>query len=212
MEIQKDKTQEIGSEEAKIFAGRLFDAAMPELREKKHKAHMLCQRYNALDEYSGERQEILRELLGSMGKRCHMQGPIQINYGCHTFIGENFAANFNLTVMDDGRITIGNHVMLGPNVSLLATAHPLIPEERFAMEYPDGHKSVSEYAEEIVIEDDVWIASNTVVCGGVRIGKGAVIGAGSVVVKDIPAGYIAYGNPCLPRRAITEADSMMHLL
>lgn len=212
MDAWKNDVQGEESEEAKIFAGKLFDAAMPELREKKHKAHTLCQQYNALDEYSRERREILRELLGSTGKRCHIQGPMQFNYGCHTFIGENFAANFNLTVMDDGRITIGNNVMIGPNVSLLATAHPLMPEERFAMEYPDGHRSVSEYAEEIVIEDNVWIAANTVVCGGVRIGKGAVIGAGSVVVKDIPAGFIAYGNPCVPRRKITERDSMMHLL
>lgn len=212
METRKQNVQAVGSEEAKIFEGRLFDAAMPELRAKKHKAHTLCQRYNALDEYSGERQEILRDLLGGMGERCHVQGPMQFNYGCHTTLGDYFAANFNLTVMDDGRVTIGNHVMIGPNVSLLATAHPLIPEERFAMEYPDGHRSVSEYAEEIAIEDNVWIAANTVVCGGVRIGKGAVIGAGSVVVKDIPAGVIAYGNPCVPRRAITAADSMKHLL
>lgn len=200
------------NEEEKIFAGKLFDAAKPELREKKHKAHTLCQKYNLLNEYNTERFDIIRELLGSVGNRFHFQGPIQFNYGCHTSIGDNFAANFNLTVMDDGKITIGNNVMIGPNVSLLATSHPLIYEERVAMKYPDGHVSVSEYAEEIIIEDNVWIAANVVVCGGVRIGEGAVIGAGSVVVKDIPAGYIAVGNPCVAVRKITDADSKLELL
>lgn len=199
-------------EEEKIFAGKLFDAGNPELREIKHKAHGLCAKFNVLDEYDKERFAIIKELLGSVGERYYFQGPIQFNYGCHTNIGKNFVANFNLTVMDDGKITIGDNVMFGPNVSLLATAHPLIAEERIAMKYPDGHVSVSEYAKEIVIGNNVWIASNVVVCGGVHIGDGAVIGAGSVVVKDIPANYVAYGNPCKPVRPITEKDSKMSLL
>ena len=199
-------------EEENIFAGKLFDAASPELKDIKHRAHGLCQRYNSLDENDGERLDIIRKMLSHVGARFRFQGPIQFNYGCHTSIGENFVANFNLTVMDDGKITIGNNVMIGPNVSLLATSHPLIAEERLALHYPDGHISISEYAEEIVIEDNVWIASNVVVCGGVRIGKGAVIGAGSVVVKDIPGNTIAYGNPCKAVREITENDSKLHLL
>lgn len=200
------------NEEERIFAGKLFDAGKPELRKLKHKAHGLCAEFNAMDEYDKRRFAIIKELLGSIGERYYFQGPIQFNYGCHTSIGENFVANFNLTVMDDGKITIGNNVMFGPNVSLLATAHPLIAEERLAMKYPDGHISVSEYADEIVIGNNVWIASNVVVCNGVHIGDGAVIGAGSVVVKDIPANYIAYGNPCKAVRPITEKDSKMSLL
>jgi maltose O-acetyltransferase len=199
-------------EEEKIFAGKLFDATTTELKEIKHRTHELCRKYNSLDENNSERIEIIRKILWKVGEKFRFQGPIQFNYGCHTSIGENFAANFNLTVMDDGKITIGNNVMIGPNVSLLATSHPLIAKERLEMHYPDGHISVSEYAEEIVIEDNVWIASNVVICGGVRIGKGAVIGAGSVVVKDIPSNTIAYGNPCKARREITENDSKLHLL
>ena len=102
--------------------------------------------------------------------------------------------------------------MLGPNVSLMATNHPLIAAERTSMRYPDGHVSMSEYAEDIHIGNDVWIAANAVVLGGVTIGDGAVIGAGSVVTKDIPAGYLAVGVPCRPLRPITEADSKMELL
>lgn len=200
------------TEEEKIFAGRLFDARTQELRDIKHKAHEACRRFNQMDEYDEGRLPIIRDFIGAIGGKYYFQGPIQFNYGTHTFIGENFFANFNLTVMDDARIFIGDNVMFGPNVSLMATNHPLLPEERTAMRYPDGHVSMSEYAEDIHIESNVWIAANSVVLGGVTIGEGAVIGAGSVVTKDIPAGYLAYGVPCRPMRPITEADSKLHLL
>jgi maltose O-acetyltransferase len=200
------------SEEEKIFAGRLFDARTKELRDIKHKAHELCRKYNLMDEYDKDRLPIVREFIGSIGDKYYFQGPIQFNYGTHTFIGNNFFANFNLVVMDDARIYIGDNVMLGPNVSLMATNHPLIYQERTGMKYPDGHISVSEYADEIHIGNNVWIASNVVVLGGVSIGDGAVIGAGSVVTKNIPAGYVAFGSPCKPVRLITDADSKMNLL
>jgi maltose O-acetyltransferase len=200
------------TEEEKIFAGRLFDARSQELRDIKHKAHVLCQQFNTLDEYDKNRLPIIKEFIGAIGKKYYFQGPIQFNYGCHTFIGENFFANFNTTILDDGRIYIGENVMLGPNVSLMATTHPLIAEERIAMKYNDGHVSGSEYAPEIHIGNNVWIACNVVVCGGVTIGDNAVIGAGSVVTKDIPGNYVAYGNPCKPVRPITEKDSKLDLL
>lgn len=200
------------TEEEKIFAGRLFDARTKELRDIKHKAHILCQKFNSLDEYDESRLPIIKEFIGKIGEKYYFQGPVQFNYGCHTFIGENFFANFNTTILDDGRIYIGNNVMLGPNVSLMASSHPLIPEERTSMKYKDGHVSVSEYADEIHIGNNVWIACNVVVCGDVHIGNNAVIGAGSVVTKDIPDNYIAYGNPCKPIRMITEKDSKLHLL
>ena len=134
-----------------------------------------------------------------------------LKHKAHVF-GDNFFANFNLTVMDDGPIVIGDRVMFGPNVSLMATTHPLISSERETMTYPDGHVSTAEYAPGIVIGSHVWLACNVVVCGGVTIGDGAVVGAGSVVTKDIPAGWLAYGNPCRAVRPITEADSKLDLL
>lgn len=200
------------TEEEKIFAGRLFDARTKELRDIKHKAHTLCQKFNLLNEYDESRLPIIKEFIGKIGENYYFQGPIQFNYGCHTFIGENFFANFNTTILDDGKIFIGDNVMLGPNVSLMATSHPLIPEERVAMKYEDGHISVSEYANEIHIGNNVWIACNVVVCSGVHIGNNAVIGAGSVVTKDIPDNYVAYGNPCKPIRLITKKDSKLDLL
>ena len=200
------------TEEEKIFQGKLFDARTKELRDIKHKAHELCRRFNGMDEYDEARLPMVREFIGAIGEKYYFQGPIQFNYGSHTFIGENFFANFNLTVMDDARITIGDNVMFGPNVSLMATNHPLIARERCFMEYPDGHVSMSEFCRGITIGNNVWLASNVVVLDGVTIGNGAVIGAGSVVTKDIPAGYLAVGVPCKPLRPITEADSKLDLL
>ncbi|MBZ9637599.1 sugar O-acetyltransferase [Clostridium sp. FP1] len=199
-------------EEEKIFAGRLFDACTKELRDIKHKAHILCQKFNLLNEYDESRLPIIKEFVGKIGEKYYFQGPIQFNYGCHTFIGENFFANFNTTILDDGKIYIGDNVMFGPNVSIMATSHPLISEERIAMKYEDGHVSMSEYAKEIHIGNNVWIACNVVVCGGVHIGNNAVIGAGSIVTKDIPDNYLACGNPCKPIRLITEKDSKLDLL
>ena len=199
------------TEEEKIFAGKMFDPRSQELRDLKHRAHIACQRYNAMDEYDPARQQVLREILGAAGKTFYFQGPVQLNYGCHTFIGENFFANFNLMVMDDARIYIGDHVCFGPNVSLMATNHPLLAQERMGLD-EQGRTTMAEYAQEIHIGNGVWLACNVVVLGGVHIGDGAVIGAGSVVTKDIPAGYLALGVPCRPVRPITQADSKRDLI
>ena len=205
-------SNDLHTEEERIFEGRLFDARRPELKAIKHVAHQLCQRYNLTDEWDEARPGIIRRLLGGAGENCYLQGPIHFNYGTHTFVGDNFFANFNLLVMDDGRISIGNNVMIGPNVSLLASNHPLIADERVRMRYADGHVSMSEFARGIVIEDDVWIAANVSVCDGVTIGRGAVIGAGSVVTRDIPAGWLAVGSPARAIREITEKDTKRELL
>ena len=199
-------------EEKRIYDGRLFDARRQELKDIKHIAHECCRRYNTLDERDEERQDIIRHFIGSVGKNFYFQGPMQFNYGCHTFIGDNFFANFNFMVMDDGPIHIGNNVMIGPNVSLLSSNHPLLPDERLRLTYPDGHRSMSEFASGITIEDDVWIAANVSVLDGVRIGKGAVVGAGSVVTKDIPAGWLAFGNPARAVRKIGPQDTRIDLL
>lgn len=200
------------SEEDKIFAGLLFDARLKELKDIKHKAHELCRKFNAMDEYDPERLPLVRQFIGAVGDNYYFQGPIQFNYGSHTFIGNNFFANFNLLVMDDGKIFIGDNVMFGPNVSLLSTNHPLIADERVRMRYPDGHVSMSEYAGEINIGDDVWLGANVTVLDNVTIGRGAVVGAGSVVTKNIPAGWLAFGNPARCVREIGPGDSKMNLL
>lgn len=199
------------TEEEKIFARKMFDPRSQELRAIKHAAHLACQKYNAMDEFDPKRPSIIKEFIGQIGKTYYFQGPIQFNYGCHTYIGENFFANFNLMVMDDTRIYIGDNVCFGPNVSLMATTHPLIAQERMGLD-KDGHTTMAEYADEIYIGNNVWIACNATILGGVHIGNNAVIGAGSVVTKDIPDNYLAFGNPCHPVREITELDSKKDLI
>ena len=199
------------TEEEKIFAGKMFDPRRQELKDLKHKAHEACRKYNSMDEYDPDRGEVIRAILGRAGKACYFQGPVQFNYGCHTFIGENFFANFNLMVMDDARVWIGDNVCFGPNVSLMATNHPLPAQERTGLD-GEGRTTMAEFAREIHIGSGVWLACNVVVLDGVTIGDGAVIGAGSVVTKDIPAGWLAFGNPCRPIRPITEADSRRELI
>lgn len=162
-----------------------------------------------MEEDDPERIPLIREFIGSIGEKYYFQGPVHFNYGCNTTIGERFFANYNFTVLDDGLITIGDDVMIGPNVSLMSSSHPLLYEEREKLRYPDGHVSMSEYAPPITIGDHVWIACGVTVCGGVTIGDGAVIGAGSLVVSDVPAGWLAYGNPCRPVHKITGQDSKM---
>ena len=194
------------------LAGKLFDAHCRELTGIKHRTHELCREYNATGEADPRRRELMEQILGEMGEDTFLQGPVQFNYGCNTRMGDHCYVNFNATILDDGPITIGDHVMIGPNVSLMASSHPLLWQQREQLRYPDGHVGMSEYAPGITIGNHVWIACGVIVCGGVTIGDGAVIGAGSVVTRDIPAGWLAWGNPCKPVRPITEADSKPELL
>ena len=194
------------------LSGKLFDAHSQELMDRKHRTHELCRAYNATGEWDPARPELMRRIVGKIGEGSFIQGPVQFNYGCNTTIGDNCYVNFNATILDDGPVTLGDHVMIGPNVSLMASSHPLLWQEREQLCYPDGHVGMSEYAPPITIGSHVWIACGVIVCGGVTIGDGAVIGAGSVVTKDIPAGWLAWGNPCKPVRPIGPGDTKMALL
>ena len=198
-------------EEEKIFAGQLFSPADPELKAIKLRSHELSLRYSMLMESEAAlREKVLDELLPNKGKGVRMQGPIFFHYGVHTTIGDNFFANYNVTVQDDAPVTIGNNVMFGPNVTIVTPVHPMIASERRMMINEKGEKKSLCYARPVTIGNDVWVGANAVICGGVTIGDGVVIGAGAVVVKDIPANTFAGGNPCRVIREITEADSMKY--
>lgn len=144
-----------------------------------------------------EKNRILDELLGSHTENCWIEAPMHFSYGCNTHIGDHFYANFNMTVVDDGEVFIGDHVMLAPNVTITSTGHPVWPEYR---------RKGAQFSLPVHIGNDVWIGSNVVILPGVTIGDGSVIGAGSVVTKDIPAHTVAMGVPCRPVREITEKD------
>lgn len=193
----------------KMIQGKIYDTSDSVLQSRRLLAHKLCWQYNNTCEDEVEkRTEILNQLLPNRGEGTYFIGPIQFDYGICTSFGNNCYVNFNFTGLDCSPITIGNNVFFGPNCTLAAPIHPLLPVERNLKVKEDGVYYDLEYSKPITIEDDCWLASNVVVLGGVTIGKGSVIGAGSVVTKDVPPGVLAYGNPCRVIRNITEEDSI----
>lgn len=178
------------SEEDKAYE-KVIDA-------QRRKSKELCFQYNQTDPMNEARREkLIRELLGGVGRMPWMEVPIHFSYGCNTTVGDNFYSNFNLTIVDDVSVTIGNCVMCAPNVTISTTGHPVHPYYRTR----GAHFSLP-----IVIEDNVWIGANVAIMPGVTIGKNSVIGAGSVVTRDIPANVVAFGTPCRVIRPITDAD------
>ena len=156
-------------------------------------------RYNNISpDETDERERLLREILGktSDGYLC-IESPFHCDYGYNIEVGRNFFANYNFIVLDVGKVRIGNDVMMGPNVAIYTAGHSLHPESR---------NSGYEYGIDVSIGDNVWIGGNVCIMPGVNIGNNVVIGAGSVVTKDIPDNMIAVGNPCKVVREITEED------
>lgn len=140
---------------------------------------------------------MLKNILGKTGNNIWIEVPFHCDYGWNIEVGENFFANYNLTILDVGKVTIGNNVQIAPNVSIYTAGHPV---------HPDSRNTGYEYGIPITIGDNVWIGGNVVILPGVNIGNNVVIGAGSVVTKDIPDNMIAVGNPCKVVREITEED------
>lgn len=197
------------TEAEKLKAGILFCPGDPELKAIKLKTHKLNQDYNALyEDEADKRKEILSEIIGSVGEGTFLQGPITFHYGKHTHIGNRVFINFNFTVQDDAEVTIGDDCNFGPNVTIVTPCHPMLPDERKAIRCEDGSIKRLCYAKPVKIGHDCWFGANVVVCPGVTVGDNCVIGAGSVVTKDIPSGTFAAGNPCKVIRELGEADSM----
>ncbi len=139
---------------------------------------------------------IVKELLGE-SEDAFINPPFYCDYGSHIKVGKNFFANYNCSIIDVAPVTIGDNCQLAPNVAIYTAGHPLHPVSR---------NSMYEYGIEVIIGDNVWIGGNTVVLPGIHIGSNTVIGAGSVVTKDIPDWSLAAGNPCRVIRKITEED------
>ena len=197
------------TEKEKMLAGKIYDASDEELKRFRETAHRLSREYNLLDECDlNARAKILRELLPNADKSAYLQGPVQFDYGIFTEVGENFYANFNLTVLDCAPVKIGKNVFIGPNCSLVTPVHPLLSRERKPAVRTDGSVFAQEYAKPIIIGDDCWLAANVTVCGGAVIGNGCVIAAGSVVTGAIPPNSLAGGIPCKVIRTLSEKDSI----
>ncbi|MDE1513673.1 sugar O-acetyltransferase [Vibrio sp. dsl-7] len=144
-----------------------------------------------------QRQQLLGRFLAEMGENCYIEPPLRANWGRHTHLGHNVYANFNLTLVDDTHIYIGDSVMIGPNVTLATAGHPIAPEYR---------EKVAQFNVPIHIGRNVWLGANCVVLPGVTIGENTVIGAGSVVKHSIPSNVVAVGNPCRVLRPINDRD------
>ena len=182
----------------KMKNGKLYTDMGEGLPEERLRCKELVYDYN-LTRPSEEirRQGLLREIFGSLGKDVWIEPPMRLAYGSNTHIGDNFYANFNLVIVDDLDVFIGNNVMCAPNVTISATGHPVHPQLRTHGE---------QFSFPVTIEDNVWIGSGAVLLPGVTIGRNSVIGAGSVVTKNIPPDVVAVGNPCRVLRQITQRD------
>ena len=182
----------------RMKAGYWLHAVCPSIGAELLRGEELCFRLNQLPPgHREEREAILRDLFGHLGEGRTLHSPFHCDFGTQIRIGDGFVGNFNLTILDEAPVTIGDRVLIGPNVGIYPVSHALQPDQR-----AEGiMRSLP-----VRIGNDVWIGGHVVITQGVTIGDGAVIGAGSVVTHDIPARVIAAGNPCRVLRPITEED------
>ena len=186
---QKERMQE----------GRLYDPADGAImREQTARAHYLKE-YNALGQGDEARmRELMKQMFAEVGENCYIQPPFYANWaGEHVHLGSNVYANFNLTLVDDGHIYIGDKTMIAPNVTITTATHPVLPALR---------ERGIQYNVDVHIGKNVWIGAGVIILPGVTIGDNAVIGAGAVVTRDIPANVVAFGVPCRVMRPIGERD------
>lgn len=165
--------------------------------EEQKVCRRILQELNFADRSDFEKiSRIVKELLGK-SENAFINPPFYCDYGSHIEVGKNFFANYNCTIIDVAKVTIGDNCQMAPNVAIYTAGHPLHPVSR---------NSLYEYGISVTIGDNVWIGGNTVILPGVHIGSNTVIGAGSVVTKDIPDWVVAAGNPCRVIKKITEDD------
>jgi maltose O-acetyltransferase len=176
------------SEKEKMIKQMYYNAMDPELIKMRADSEILFQEYNKTShDETDKRTEIFNKLFGQWGTNLYIRPPFYCDYGFNTFIGKNVYINFNCTILDCAKVTIGDNTLIAPSVEIYTAAHPTDPQRRLEGE---------EFAKEIVIGNNCWIGGGVIICAGVSIGDNTTIGAGSVVIKDIPSDCIAVGNPC----------------
>jgi len=182
------------SEKEKMLAGENYNLLDPDLVADRQKAKELLRLYN-LNEAGSDRQTILQQLIGEIGQNSIIEPPFYCSYGQNTYIGDHVYLNYMCTILDNNQVHIGHHVMIGPVVQIYTAAHPLQAEPRI-----QGW----EVTKPIMIEDNVWIGGGAILLPGVRIGQNAVIGAGAVVSRSVPANTVVAGNPARVIREIEQ--------
>lgn len=186
------------TEKEKMLAGEMYDAMDPELVAGRRRARELCKALNNSHDAERElRKCILTELFGSVGDGIWIEPPFYCDYGTNITLGNNVYFNFNCVILDSASVTIGDNAMFGPAVQIYTATHPLDASQR---------RMGQEFAQGIEIGSDVWVSGGAIILPGVHIGAASVIGAGSVVTRDIPEGVFAAGNPCRIIRRIDKVQ------
>lgn len=186
------------NQKERMLAGLPYKAWLDGLAEERTTCKQKIYDFNMLPPKDNQKvPDMLKSIFGKTGEHIWIEAPFHCDYGWNIEVGENFFANYNLTILDVGKVTIGANVQIAPNVAIYTAGHPIHPESR---------NTGYEYGIPITIGDNVWIGGNVVILPGVTIGNNVVIGAGSVVSKDIPDNMIAVGNPCKVVCEITEDD------
>ena len=183
----------------KLHNGDIYDPAHPVLLKEQLTCLQRLDKYNALPLTDIEnRNALLKEMFAEIGENCCILSPFHANWGGrHVHFGKNVFANFNLTIVDDTHVYVGDNVMFAPNVTIATATHPTSPNLR-----EKGYQ----YNKPVHIGKNCWLGAGAIILPGITIGDNTIIGAGSVVTKDLPANVIAVGNPCRILREITEND------
>src|SRR5699024_353218 len=186
------------SERDKMLSGELYDGGDPELLERWHIAKNLTRDYNqCASEDLKNKERILNDLLGGRGQKLWIVPPFHADYGNNIYFVNNCEVNMGCIFLGDNKIIIGDNALIGPNVNIYTAFHPTNAVDRFGEIQEDGTFDFCKtQSAPVIISDNVWIGGSVVIMPGVNIGENVVIGAGSVVTKDIPSNTIAYGNPC----------------
>lgn len=187
------------TEKEKAQAGMLYNNNYDkELVSERRKCQKKCQEYNCIEVDDLEaRQNKIKDIVGSIGREFCIEQPFRCDFGYNIYIGENFFSNYNLVILDEARVSIGDNVFIAPDCGIYTAGHPVNIKQR---------NEGLEYAKPVIIGDNVWIGGGVKIMPGVTIGNGTVIGSGSIVTKDIPSGVIAAGNPCRIIKTIDPED------
>ena len=186
------------NQKERMLAGLPYKAWLDGLAEERLENKKRVFRFNNMEpDKFEEKIAMIKEIFGKTGETIFVEAPFHCDYGYNIEVGENFFANYNLTILDVGKVKIGANAQIASNVSIYTAGHPVHPESR---------NTGYEYGIPITIGDNVWIGGSVTILPGVTIGSNVVIGAGSVVTKDLPDNVIAAGNPCRVIRTITEED------
>ena len=183
----------------KLHDGSIYDPGDADILEQQMEYQELLYDYNMTRPSEGDRRTaLLKEMFAEIGENCYIEPPLHSNMGGHhVHCGRNIYANYNLTLVDDTHIYVGDYTMFGPNVTIATAGHPILPELR---------QRGLQYNMPVRIGKNCWLGAGVIILPGITIGDDVVVGAGSVVTKDIPSGVVAVGNPCRILREVGEHD------